>query len=62
MDKFHHSEFPKTCSELFQQISSVHSYETTFVSMENYFIQHVSCKAGKKSIFYRDLSYKKSES
>ena len=35
---------------------SVHSYQTRFAKMENYFIYRVSSNIGKKSISYRGAS------
>jgi len=51
--KFLHGKLPE---EYFQETSSVHSYQTKFANMENYFIHRVSSNAGKKSISYRGAS------
>jgi len=56
MHKFHHGILPEIYKEYFRETSSVHSYQTRFTNMENYFIHRVSSKAGKKSISYRGAS------
>ena len=56
MHKFHHGKLPEIYKEYFQETSSVHSYQTRFANMENYFIHWVSCNSGKKSISYRGAS------
>jgi len=53
MNKFHHGKWLEIYTEYFQETSSVHSYQTRFANMENYFIHRVSSNAGKKSISYR---------
>ena len=56
MHKFHHRKLPEIYKEYFQQTSSVHSHQTRFANMENYFIHRVSSNAGKDSISYRGAS------
>jgi len=50
MHKYHHGKLPKIYNEVFQQASSVHSYQTIFAGIENYFIQGISRNARKKSL------------
>jgi len=52
MHKFHHEQLPEIYKEYFQETSSVHSYQTRFTNVENYFIHRVSSNAGNKSISY----------
>jgi len=56
MHKFHHGKLPEIYKEYFQETSSVHSYQTRFANMENYFTHRVSSNAGKKSISCRGVS------
>jgi len=49
MHKYHHGKLPKIYNEVFQQASSVHSYQTIFAGIENYFIQGISRNARKIS-------------
>jgi len=57
MHKFHHGKLPNMRNEFFQE-TPVHSHQTRFVNMENYFIHRVSSNAGKKSIMYMRASFR----
>jgi len=56
MHKFHHGKLSEKYKEYFQDTSAVHSYQTRYANIENYFIHRVSSNAGKKLISYWEAS------
>jgi len=57
MHKFHPEMLPTSFTDLFQKTAEVHCHNTRYATSQNYFIQHVSTNAGKKTISHRGATH-----
>jgi len=56
--KFHHELLPTQFKDLLQKTADVHRHNTRYATNQNYSIQQVPTKAGKKQFLFEELLFR----